>query len=101
MTAPAERSNNSENLDVVRTSRDQENRQPKASAAESAVDPHLSVVCPLPAQSSRPRRQRRRGSYRANGSKYISVQQATLLKRSNLQNQSSSTWWPTPQSIGR
>ena len=64
-----------ENLDVVRTSRDQEELGPKGSAAESALDPHLSVVCPFPAQ---PYRQRKpRGSYRARGRKHISVPQAT------------------------
>src|SRR5262249_10504664 len=66
-----------ENLDVVRTSRDQENLQPKGSAGESALDPHLSVVCPFPAQPSIQRKAR--GRYRAHGSKYISVPQATNL----------------------
>jgi hypothetical protein len=66
-----------ENLDVVRTSRDHENLQPKGSAGESALNPHLSVVCPFPAQ---PLRQRtHRGRYRAGGSKYISVLQATNI----------------------
>ena len=66
-----------ENLDVVRTSRDQEKLRAKGNAGESGPDPHLSVVCPFPAQSSRQRR--RRGSYRANGSKYISVPQAANI----------------------
>src|SRR5262249_58990628 len=66
-----------ENLDVVRTSRDQENLQPKGAAGESALDPHLSVVCPFPAQPSS--RRKARGRYRAHGSKYISVPQATTL----------------------
>ena len=39
-----------ENLDVVRTSRDQESLEPKGPAGESAPDPLLSVVCPFPAQ---------------------------------------------------
>ena len=63
-----------ENLDVVRTSRDQENLEPKGCAGESASDPHLSVVCPFPAQPSRQRKLR--GRYRTHGSKYISVPQA-------------------------
>src|SRR5262245_63813734 len=66
-----------ENLDVVRTSRDQENLEPKGSADESATDPHLSVVCPFPAQPARQRKTR--GPYRARGSKHISVRQATNL----------------------
>jgi hypothetical protein len=66
-----------ENLDVVGTSRDQENLQPKGSADESALGPHLSVVCPFPAQPSKQRRHR--GRYRANGTKYISVSQATNI----------------------
>ena len=37
-----------EHLDVVRTSRDQENLQPKGSAGESALDPHLSGCVPFP-----------------------------------------------------
>jgi len=82
MPRNAERPNNrvvqrDENLDVVRTSRDQEKLRAKGPAGESAPDPHLSVVCPFPAQSSRQRR--RRGSYRANGSKYISVPQAANI----------------------
>jgi hypothetical protein len=66
-----------ENLDVVRTSRDQENLQAKGSAAESTPDPHLSVVCPFPAQPDR--QQKHRGRYRPRGSKYISVPQAANL----------------------
>ena len=66
-----------ENLDVVRTSRDQENPQAKGSAGESTPDPHLSVVCPFPAQP--PRQRRHRGRYRTRGSKYISVSQATNI----------------------
>ena len=66
-----------ENLDVVRTSRDQEELGPKGSAAESALDPHLSVVCLFPAQP--PRQRRHRGHYRARGSKYISLPQATNI----------------------
>ena len=66
-----------ENLDVVETSRDQENLQPKGSADESGSDPYLSVVCPFPAQPSSQRKAR--GRYRAHGSKYISVPQATNL----------------------
>jgi hypothetical protein len=63
-----------ENLDVVRTSHDQEELGPKGFAGESRPDPHLSVVCPFPAQPSR--RRKHRGPYRARGSKYISVSQA-------------------------
>jgi len=63
-----------ENLDVVRTSREQENLQPTGSAGESALDPHLSVVCPFPAQPLKQRK--RRGRYRTRGSKYISGHQA-------------------------
>src|SRR5262249_46169613 len=59
------------------TSRDQENVQPKGSADESGPDQHLSVVCPFPAQPSRQRRHR--GRYRLQGSKYISVSQATNI----------------------
>jgi len=66
-----------EDLDVVRTSRDQENLQPKGSAGESAPDPHLSVVCPFPAQP--PRERRHRGRYRTRGSRYISVPQANNI----------------------
>jgi hypothetical protein len=66
-----------ENLDVVRTSRDQENGQPKGSAAESALDPHLSVVCPFLVQPSRQRKHR--GPYQPKGSKCISVPQATNI----------------------
>jgi hypothetical protein len=66
-----------ENLDVVRTSHDQENSQPKGSAGESAFDPHLSVVCPFPAQPDKHRKHR--GPYRTRGSKYISVPQATNI----------------------
>ena len=66
-----------ENLDVVRTSRDQENLRPKGSASESALDPHFSVVCPFPAQPSGQRKAR--GPYRVYGSKYISVPQAKNL----------------------
>jgi hypothetical protein len=47
-----------ENLDVVRTSRDQESVEPKGPADESAPDPHLSVVCPFPAQPARQRKPR-------------------------------------------
>jgi hypothetical protein len=66
-----------ENLDVVRTSHDQENLQPKDSAGETGPDPHLSVVRPFPAQPSRQRKHR--GRYRTHGSKYISVLQATNI----------------------
>src|SRR5688500_11698492 len=66
-----------ENLDVVRTSRDQENLHSKRSAAEPATDPHLSVVCPFPAQPVKQRKHR--GHYRPRGSKYISVSQATNI----------------------
>ena len=65
------------NLDVVRTSRDQESLQLKGSADASAADPHLSVVCPFPTQPAR--QQKPRGSYRTHGSKYISVAQATNI----------------------
>jgi hypothetical protein len=41
------------NLDVVGTSRDQESVEPKGPASESPPDPHLSLVCPFPAQLSR------------------------------------------------
>ena len=66
-----------ENLDVVRTSRDQEELGPKGSAGESGPDPHLSVVCPFPAQPDKHRKHR--GPYRTRGSKYISVPQATNI----------------------
>jgi hypothetical protein len=66
-----------ENLDVVRTSRDQEELRTKGSAAKSSPDPHLSVVCPFPAQPSR--EGNHRGRYRTHGSKYISVPQATNI----------------------
>jgi len=66
-----------ENLDVVRTSRDQENLQAKGPAGESGSDPHLSVVCPFPAQPSR--QQKARGRYRIQGSKYISTSQAANI----------------------
>ena len=65
------------NLDVVKTSRDQENVQPKDSAGESGSDPHLSVVCPFPAQP--PKQRKHRGHYRTQGSKYISVPQAANI----------------------
>jgi hypothetical protein len=84
MPLDAEPSNNKvlqrdENLDVVRTSRDQENLQPKGSAGESARDPHLSVVCPFPFPARPDRWRKPRGRYRAHGSKYISVLQATNI----------------------
>src|SRR5262245_51598951 len=66
-----------ENLDVVRTSRDQEELGPKGSAGDSGPAPHLSVVCPFPAQPSRQRKHR--GSYRTDGTKYIAVPQATNI----------------------
>src|SRR5215468_5967667 len=66
-----------ENVDVVRTSRDQESLESKGPAGESSPDPHLSVVCPFPAQPSSQRKAR--GRYRAHGNKYISVSQATNL----------------------
>src|SRR5262245_12718432 len=66
-----------ENLDVVRTSRDQEKLGPKGSAGESRPDPHLSVVCPFPAQPSRQRKHR--GRYRTQATKYISVPQAANI----------------------
>ncbi len=66
-----------ENLDVVRTSRDQESPEPKGPAGELAPDPHLSVVCPFPAPPARQRTQR--GHYRPCGSKYISVPRATNI----------------------
>ena len=65
------------NLDVVRTSRDQESLEPKGPAGELAPDPLLSVVCPFPAQPNRQREPR--VCYRPLGSKYISVPQATNL----------------------
>ena len=78
MPRNAEPSNNvvqrDENLDVVRTSREQENLQPTGSAGESDPYSHLSVVCPFPAQPLKQRK--RRGRYRTRGSKYISVNQA-------------------------
>jgi len=82
MPRDAETTNNrvvqrNENLDVVRTSRDQENLQAKGSAGESAPDPHLSVVCPIPAQPSS--QQKHRGRYRPRGGKYRSVPQAANL----------------------
>src|SRR5262245_9607417 len=66
-----------ENLDVVRTSRDQETLEPKGPADESAIDPHLSVVCPFPARP--PRQRKQRGRYRLCGTKHISIPQATNL----------------------
>src|SRR5262245_3011568 len=66
-----------ENLDVARTSRDQESVEPKGSAGNSASAPHLSVVCPFPAPPARQRKQR--GRYRARGTKSISVSQATNI----------------------
>ena len=66
-----------ENLDVVRTSRDQESVEPKGSASESPPDPLLSVVCPFPAQPDN--RRKHRGRYRPRGTKYISVPQATNI----------------------
>jgi len=66
-----------ENLDVVRTSRDQENLGPKGSVGNSAPAPHLSVVCPFPALPASQRKQR--GFYRARGTKSISVSQATNI----------------------
>jgi len=75
--AAAEPTSRDKNLDVVRTSRDHESLQFKGSADKSATDPHLSVVCPFPAQPAGG--QRRRGRYRTHGSKYISVSQATNI----------------------
>ena len=65
------------NLDVVGTSHDQERLEPKGPAGESALDPHLSVVCPYPAQPDRQPKQR--GRYRSGGTRSISVAQATNL----------------------
>jgi hypothetical protein len=52
MPRNAEPSNNvvqrDENLDVVRTSRDQESVEPKGPAGESAPDPYLICCVPLP-----------------------------------------------------
>ena len=62
-----------ENLDVVRTSRDQESVESKGPPGEWSPDPHLSVVCPFPAQPSR--QQKHRGNYRIRRSKYISASQ--------------------------
>jgi hypothetical protein len=66
-----------ENLDVVRTSHDRESVEPKGPAGESALDQHLSVVCPFPAQPSRQRKPR--GNYRTRGTKYISATQAANI----------------------
>jgi len=82
MSLDAEPSNNrsvqrDENLDVVKTSRDQESLEPKGSADNSDPAPHLSVVCPLPAQLDWERKDR--GRYRPRGSQLISVQQATNI----------------------
>ena len=44
-----------ENLDVVGTSRDQRSLEPKGPPGETLPDPHLSVVCPFPAQPARQR----------------------------------------------
>jgi len=66
-----------ENLDVVRTSRDQESVEPKGSASESAPDPLLSVVCPFPAPPVKQRKHR--GRYRERGSKVVSVPQANKV----------------------
>src|SRR5262245_26488651 len=66
-----------QNLDVAGTSHDPERPVAKESERNSAPDPHLSVVCPFPAQPSR--QQKHRGRYRARGSKYISVPQATNI----------------------
>src|SRR5262245_13643627 len=65
------------NLDVVRRSHEQKTVKPKGSAGESAPDPHISVVCPFPAQPSEQRKHH--GRYRARGTKYISVPQATNI----------------------
>jgi hypothetical protein len=62
------------NLDVVRTSYDQETPERKGPIGNSASNPHLSVVCPFPAQPDR--QPKRRGNYRTGGTKYISVPQA-------------------------
>ena len=62
------------NLDVVGTSHDQERLEPKAAGGESALDPHLSVVCPDAAHT---KKQRRR--YRPHGSKHLSLDQATNI----------------------
>ena len=70
------------NLDVVETSRDQENLEPKDSAGESRPNQHLSVVCPFPAQLAK--QHKHRGPYRTHGSKYISVPQATNIIEEEL-----------------
>ena len=74
---PVQGDKSDENLDVVRTSRDQESLEPKGSAGESAPGPLLSVVCPFPAQPNR--QGQHHGCYRPLGSKYFSVPQATNL----------------------
>jgi hypothetical protein len=81
------------NLDVSGTSHDQEELQPKGSAGESGPDPHLSVVCPFPAQPSR--QQKHRGRYRTRGSRYISVPQATnILQAVNFAKSIAFPWLP-------
>ena len=69
--SPAQRD---ENLDVARTSSDQESRASKGTAGLSASDSHLSVVCPFPAPPDSGRNPR--GRYRVCGTKYLSVHQA-------------------------
>ena len=66
-----------QNLDVVGTSQNQENAEPKESEGETASDPLLSVVCPFPAQSVRRRQHYRH--YRVGGTKTLSPHQATNI----------------------
>ena len=89
-----------QNLDVVGTSRDQETLQAKGSAGESAPNPHLSVVCPFPAQPARQRGHRERSaSMAANTFRFL--KRRISLKRSTLQNQSAFPWLPISPFIGR
>jgi hypothetical protein len=89
-----------ENLDVVGTSRDQRSLEPKGPPGETLPDPHLSVVCPFPAQPARQRGHRERSaSMAANTFRFL--KRRISLKRSTLQNQSAFPWLPISPFIGR
>ena len=66
-----------ENLDVVRTSRDQESLEPQAWRVIPVLLRTYLVVCPSPGQPVSQRNHR--GRYRPRGSKSISVQQAANI----------------------
>ena len=80
-----------ENLDVVRTSRDQENLRSKGSAGESALDPHFSVVCPFPAQPSGSARLVALTEFMA-ANTFQSLKQKTSSRQSILLNRSTFPW---------